>query len=156
MPIATFCRSVLFLASHLSPPRIFFFVRRMVKTFNQDQHFQAHASWDYFHAQLEILENGFLCVLCPITSIGLPSFPTMYNIIVFLAKVLEKFGLEYNLTRFFFSKISAKIWCFFGFKHNFHQHLMYVAYTCHTWMESCVSQQHFGTKMLGLAYVIRV
>ena len=56
----------------------------------------------------------------------------------------------------FFSKISAKIWCFFGFKHNFHQHLMYVAYTCHTWMESCVSQQHFGTKMLGLACIIRV
>ena len=71
------------------------------------------ASWDYFHAQLGILENGFLCVLCPITSIGLPSFPTMYNIIVFLAKVLEKFGLEYNLTRLFFltvftSKLNRK------------------------------------------------
>ena len=24
------------------------------------------------------------------------------------------------------------------------------------WMESCVSQQHFGTKMLGLACIIRV
>ena len=30
---------------------------------------------------------------------GLPSFPTMYIIIVFLAKVLEQFSLEYNLTK---------------------------------------------------------
>ena len=52
-----------------------------------------------------------------------------------------------------FSKISAKIWCFFGFKHNFHQHLMYVAYAYHTWMESCACQLNFDTKMSGLAYV---
>ena len=54
---------------------------------------------------------------------------------------------------FFFFKISAKIWCFFGFKHNFHQHLMYVAYAYHTWMESCACQLNFDTKMSGLAYV---
>ena len=53
----------------------------------------------------------------------------------------------------FFLKISAKIWCFFGFKHNFHQHLMYVAYAYHTWMESCACQLNFDTKMSGLAYV---
>ena len=76
----------------------------------------------------------------------------MYNIIVFIEKVLEKFSLEYNLIRFF-SKIFAKVWCFFGFKHMFHQHLMYVAYTCHTSMESCACQLNFDTKMSGLAYV---
>ena len=52
-----------------------------------------------------------------------------------------------------FSKISAKIWCFFGFKHNFHQTLIYVAYAYHTWMESCACQLNFDTKMSGLAYV---
>ena len=75
----------------------------------------------------------------------------MYNIIVFSAVVLEKFGLQYNLKRFF----SPKIVSFFGFKHNFHQHLMYVAYTCHTWMESWACQLNFDTKMSGLAYVPR-
>ena len=52
-----------------------------------------------------------------------------------------------------FSKISAKIWCVFGFKHNFHQILIYVVYAYHTWMESCACQLNFDTKMSGLAYV---
>ena len=52
-----------------------------------------------------------------------------------------------------FSKISAQIRCFFGFKHNFHQTLIYVAYAYHTWMESCACKLNFDTKMFGLAYV---
>jgi len=34
---------------------------------------------------------------------------------------------------FFFFQISAEIGCFFGFNRHFLQHLIYVAYTCHTW-----------------------
>ena len=51
----------------------------------------------------------------------------------------------------FFPKFLLKFGVFFGFKHNFHQHLMYVAYTCHTSMESCACQLNFDTKMSGLA-----
>ena len=55
--------------------------------------------------------------------------------------------------QYLFSKISAKFGVFFGFKHNFHQTLIYVAYAYHTWMESCACQLNFDTKMSGLAYV---
>ena len=57
--------------------------------------------------------------------------------------------------QYLFSKISAKFGVFFGFKHNFHQTLIYVAYAYHTWMESCACQLNFDTKMSGLAYVPR-
>ena len=63
------------------------------------------------------------------------------------------FAKSNNLKRLFFFKISAQIGCFFGFSRHFHQHLIYVAYTCHTWMESCACQLNFDTKMSGLAYV---
>ena len=57
--------------------------------------------------------------------------------------------------QYLFSKISAKFGVFFGFKHNFHQTVIYVAYAYHTWMESCACQLNFDTKMSGLAYVPR-
>ena len=55
--------------------------------------------------------------------------------------------------QYLFSKFSAKFGVFFGFKHNFHQTVIYVAYAYHTWMESCACKVNFDTKMFGLAYV---
>ena len=55
--------------------------------------------------------------------------------------------------QYLFSKFSAKFGVFFGFKHNFHQTLIYVAYAYHTWMESCACKLNFDTKMFGLPYV---
>ena len=57
--------------------------------------------------------------------------------------------------QYLFSEFSAKFGVFFGFKHNFHQTVIYVAYAYHTWMESCACQLNFDTKMSGLAYVPR-
>ena len=51
---------------------------------------------------------------------------------------------------FFSPKFLLKFGVVFGFKHNLHQHLMYLAYTCHTLMESCACQQNFDTKLSGL------
>ena len=53
----------------------------------------------------------------------------------------------------YFPKFLLNLVFFFGFKHNFHQTLIYVAYAYHTWMESCACQLNFDTKMSGLAYV---
>ena len=46
-----------------------------------------------------------------------------------------------------FFLISAEIGCFIGFNRHFHQHLIYVAYTCHTWMEICVSPHKSWTSI---------
>ena len=88
------------------------------------------------------------------TKLGSPAFRPCMTLQCFQQQFWRNLALNITLQDLF-SKISAKIWCFFGFKHNFHQHLMYVAYAYHTWMESCACQLNFDTKMSGLAYVPR-
>ena len=108
---------------------------------------------------MPIYFNIFLCLyiisICLGLNASIPAGTPVWHYIV----ASNSFGellLWTQTNKIFFFKISDKIWCFFGFNRHFHQHLIYVAFTCHTWMESCVSQQNVGTKMLGFACVIRV
>ena len=86
------------------------------------------------------------------TKLGSPAFRPCMTLQCFQQQFWRNLALNKTL-QYLFSKISAKFGVFFGFKHNFYQTLIYVAYAYHTWMESCACKLNFDTKMFGLACV---